>query len=395
MNPFKQSIEAVLPQVKAWRRHLHEYPEPSFEEFATTEYIIEQIKDLPGVTYKRLAKTGVVAYLSGTKPGPTIAMRADIDALRMPEKSGVSFASKNEGVMHACGHDAHTAMLLGALYVLQQNVADLKGKFVLIFQAAEEDFPGGARELVAKGVLDGVDAIIGQHSQIPTAIGKIATCSGYLTANSDSFSVTVVGKGGHASLPEICLDPIPVAAQIVTALQQIVTRQVAARETAVLSVTQLHAGTADNIIPDTVTIRGTVRTYSGEVRNMIANQIGHVAKTYADAFDMKVEYEYERGYDALYNTDVFTNAVMDVAHNLYGAEAVQVMKPEMGGEDFAFYLQKIPGCFYFLGMGNKETGCVYPGHSSQYRIDEDAFGVGISIMLCSVLRFQKLIIDEQ
>ena len=391
MNLFQENIDAVIPLVKQWRRHFHQYPEPSFEEFRTTEYIIEQIKDLSDLTYKKISPTGVIARLNGSKPGPVIALRADIDALRMPEDSGVPFASRNAGVMHACGHDAHTAMLLGALHVLYEKRKDLEGAFVFIFQAAEENFPGGAKELVEKGVLEGVDAIIGQHVGPKIKVGHIGTRPGYFLANSDVFEVRVVGRGGHASSPQACLDPIPVGAQIVTALQDIVSRQIPAQEHAVLSVTQFNSGTAYNIIPDTAVIKGTVRTYSREKRELMKKAIGQISEKYAEAFDMRIEYNYAYGYDNMCNTPTFTKALMEVTDELYGSGAAEIMEPGMGGEDFSYYLQQVPGCFYFLGVRNEELDCIHPTHSTKFRIDEDSFSIGISVMLNAAVRFQQLI----
>jgi len=391
MDLFKQSVDTVIPKVKEWRRHLHQHPELSFEEFKTTEYIIEQIDVLSELSYERVSPTGVVVRLNGSNPGPVIAMRADIDALRMPESSGVPFSSQHEGVMHACGHDAHAAMLLGALYVLYEHRRNLAGSFVFIFQAAEELFPGGAKPLVDKGVLDGVDAIIGQHVGPKIEVGHIGTRPGYFTANSDAFEVTVVGRGGHAASPQLCRDPIPVGAQIVTALQDIVARHLSAKDNAVLSVTQFNSGTAYNIIPDTAEIKGTVRTYSQEKRELVKKMIGQIAQKYAEAFEMHIEYSYRYGYDNLYNTDEYATTLMEVADELYGSGTAEMMDPIMGGEDFCYYLQNIPGCFYFLGVRNKELDCVYPTHSTKFRIDEDSFTIGISIMLNAAIRFQHLI----
>ena len=395
MSFFEESITAVVPKVKQWRRHLHQYPEPSFEEFKTTEYIIEQFKELPEIEYERVSPTGVVVRLNGAVPGPVIALRADIDALLMSENSGEEFSSRHDGVMHACGHDAHTAMLLGALHVLHAHRQELEGSFVFIFQAAEEVFPGGAKALVEKGVLAGVDAIIGQHVGPKIAVGHIGTRPGYLMANSDSFEVNVAGSGGHAASPHLCHDPIPVAAQIVTALQDIVARHFPAKDAAVLSITQFNSGTAYNIIPDVAELKGTVRTYSQENRELVKKMIGQIAANYAEAFEMQVEFSYHYGYDNMYNTDEYAKALMDVADELYGAGTAEMMEPMMGGEDFCYYLQRIPGCFYFLGVRNTEQGCIYPTHSTKFRIDEDSFAVGISVMLNAAMRFQQLIREKQ
>ncbi len=391
MTLFQDRIDAIIPKVKQWYHHLHQYPEPSFEEFKTTAYIIEQIKELSDVSYERFSPTGIVARLTGSKPGPVIALRADIDALRMPENSGVPFSSRHDGVMHACGHDAHTAMLLGALHVLHEARENLEGAFLFLFQAAEESFPGGARTLIAKGALLGVDAIIGQHVGPKLKAGRIGTRPGYFMANSDAFEITVIGCGGHAASPQLCLDPIPVAAQLVTALQDIVARRLPAKDSAVLSVTQFTSGTAYNIIPDTAVIRGTVRTYSQEQRELVRQAIGQITEKYAAAFAMAIEYSYDYGYDSLCNTPEFTAALMEAADETYGPGTAETIAPMMGGEDFAYYLQKVPGCFYFLGVGNEALDCVYPTHNSKFRIDEESFPVGISVMLNAAVRFQHLI----
>lgn len=390
MDLFKESVAAIVPKVKEWRRHLHQYPELSFQEFKTTEYIIDQIKDLTDLTYERVSPTGIVARLKGSKPGPVIALRADIDALPMTEKSDVPFSSKNEGVMHACGHDCHTAMLLGALHTLYEHRAELEGSFVFIFQAAEEVFPGGAKELVEKGVMEGVDAIIGQHVGPKIKTGHIETCPGYITANSDVFELTVVGKGGHGSSPQSCLDPLPVGAQIVTALQNVVARHIPAQESAVLSVTQFNSGTVYNVIPDTAVIKGTVRTYSTENRELMETMIRQIGEKYAAASDMTIEYTYRQGYDNMYNSPEYTKALMEVADGLHGPGTAGLMEPGMGGEDFSYYLQKVPGCFYFFGVGNQEQDCVYSVHNTKFKADEASFAVGMSIMLNAAIRFQKL-----
>lgn len=391
MKLFEADSKEIIPQVVEWRRHLHQHPEVSFQEFKTTEYIIEQIEKLPAVTYKRIAKTGVVAYLEGAKPGPVIALRADIDALAMPEMTKEAFKSVNEGVMHACGHDSHTAMLLGALYVMSRNQASLAGKYVFIFQAAEELPPGGAIELVKAGVLDGVDAILGQHVMPNFDTGHIALKPGYMCANSDIFKLTVKGRGGHASLPHMVLDPIPVAAQIVTALQQLVSRQVNPLDSAVVSVTTFHSGTATNVIPDSVEMTGTVRTYKTETRDLMEKHLRQIVDYFARAFDMTVELEYNRGYHSLENDPVYTQAVVDMAEELYGKGTAVDMEPAMGGEDFSYYLDKVPGCFYFLGVGNEAKDCIYPTHNTKFQIDEEAFAMGVTLMVNGAVRFSQLV----
>lgn len=387
---FAGSVTDIVPKVREWRHHLHENPEPSFKEFATTEYIIENIKDLPGVEIVRPLPTGLVATLDTGNPGPVIALRADIDALYIQEDSGVPFSSKKDGVMHACGHDAHTAMLMGVLHVMAEHLSELHGKFVFIFQPAEEDPPGGAAGLVEKGALDGVDAIIGQHVGSIVDMGKVSIRNGYQAANTDSFEITVTGKSGHASRPQKCLDPIPVAAEIVTALQQIVSRFVPPVEQAVVGVSYFHSGTTHNIIPDEAVMKGTVRTFNPEVRTLIEEKICSISKGIAEAVGLTCEVNYIKGYDALLNEEKHTAAFVAMADELFGAGTCFTPEPSMGGEDFSAYLKKVPGCFYHLGTASEKMGPRYIGHSSHFIIDEDAYPMGIQLMLNGAVLFQEM-----
>ena len=392
---FTEEIAAITPKVIAWRRHFHEYPEASFEEFETTNFIIENIKDLPGITYERLSKTGIVAKMDTGRPGPTIAMRADIDALRMKEESGVPFSSKNEGVMHSCGHDAHTAMLMGAMHVMSAKQKDLQGKFVFIFQAAEEDPPGGAKELVEKGVMDGVDAVIGQHLASLCDLGVIEVNSGYNSANTDTFRITINGVGGHGSRPQLCLDPIPAGAQIVTALQTIVSRNIPAKDAVVLSVTYFQSGTAHNIIPDQAVIRGTVRSFDADARDLVEAKIASISNGIAESFGLTAKVEYNRGYDAVYNTPEYTERLIEMAEGFYGKGIAVERGVNMGGEDFSAYLGKAPGCFYHIGSASDKLPQRYLGHNSHYIIDEDVLPIGINLITNGALLFQKIVQEKK
>lgn len=387
---FAETIEKVTPNVIAWRRHLHQYPEPSFEEFETTEYLVKEIEKLKNVTIARPTKTGLVATLKGAEEGPVIALRADIDALTMPELTGLSFASQKEGLMHACGHDSHTAMLMGALQVMSEHQAELKGTYIFLFQPAEEKPPGGAIAFVEAGVLDGVDAIIGQHVSIKVPVGHVGITPGAVSANSDIFDITISGVGGHASAPQLAIDPVPVAAQLVTALQQIVSRQVNPMEAAVVSVTYIHGGTANNIIPDKVVIGGTVRTYTKENREAIHDRIVKMAETISAASDCKAEIKYVFGYPSVVNDPEYVDALSEVMENIYGEGTAETMAPSMGGEDFAYYLEKVPGCLYYIGIENPEKGCIYNVHNTKFVLDEDAFAVGVTLMVNGALRFADM-----
>ena len=392
---FAKDIEEILPQVIAWRRHFHEYPESSFNEVATTEFLLKEIQKLGNVEITRPMATGLVARIEGALPGPTIALRADIDALKMTELTGLEYASKNEGVMHSCGHDSHTAMLLGAVSILSKNQKKLKGNFVFIFQPAEEFPPGGAIAMVEAHVLDGVDAILGQHVSSITQVGQVGILAGASSANTDCFEIIVKGRGGHASSPNLCIDPIPVAMQIVTAMQQIVPRNISPNDKAVLSVTRINGGTADNIIPDTVIIGGTVRTYTKENREKIHERICSIATKISAAENCEGTVKYTWGYPSTVNTPAYVEAISALGEELYGEGTVITMEPSMGGEDFAYYLEKVPGCFMYLGVKNAEKGCIYPGHNTKFTIDEDAFSMGVTMMLNGALCFQKLVEEQK
>lgn len=392
MKPiFEQDIKSILPQVVSWRRHFHQYPESSFNEVETTKFLISEIEKLGNVEITRPAATGLVARLKGSQDGPRIALRADIDALKMPELTEVDYASRNDGVMHACGHDSHTAMLLGVLSVFSKNQKALKGEFVFIFQHAEEQAPGGAIEMVKANVLDGVDGIIGQHVSSILPVGHLGLLAGASSANSDSFEIVVSGRGGHASSPDLCVDPIPVSMQLVTAMQQIAARRIGPIEKAVVSVTRINSGTANNVIPDTVTIGGTVRTYTEENRKKIYKRICSIASNISESENCSATVKYTWGYPTTVNTPAHVDAMYTMADAFYGAGTAVTMDPSMGGEDFAYYLEKVPGCIMYLGVKNPAKGCIYPGHNTKFQIDEDSFEMGVTMMANGALKFQDMV----
>lgn len=388
---FEEDIKAILPQVIEWRRHIHRYPELSFQEVETTKYLQAEIEKFGNVAISRPTATGLVARLKGAAPGPTIALRADMDALKMPELTGLEYVSLQEGVMHACGHDSHTAMLLGVLSIFSKNQKALRGEFVFIFQHAEEMPPGGAIEMVRANVLEGVDAIIGQHVSAIIDVGHMGLLAGPSSANSDCFEIVVSGVGGHASSPQLCVDPIPVAVQIVTAMQQIVSRNISPIDSAVVSVTRINGGTANNVIPDTVTIGGTVRTYTEGNRKKIHERICALVSNISAAEDCSATVDYTWGYPSTVNTPAYVEAMSSLTDEIYGEGTAVTMDPSMGGEDFSYYLQKVPGCFMYLGIRNPEKGCIYLVHNTKFRIDEDAFVMGVTLMANGALRFQELL----
>ncbi|WP_156505997.1 M20 family metallopeptidase [Bacillus sp. SJS] len=366
-------------KVISWRRHLHMHPELSYQETKTAQYIYDELQSMNGLELSRPTSTSVLARLNKGKAGKVLAIRADIDALPIEEENDFEFASQNPGVMHACGHDGHTAMLLGAAKILSEHKEKLNGEVRFIFQHAEEHPPGGAEELVKAGVMDDVDFVIGTHLWSPLETGKIGIVYGPMMAAPDTFKVRVIGNGGHAGVPHETVDSIAVSAQIISSLQQIVSRVTDASEQLVLSVTQISGGSADNVIPGFVEFGGTVRSFNEELRNRIPGQIERIVKGLTDAHQASYEFDYSFGYRPVINEEHTTKLLHAAAEHLYGQEAVEIMKPSMVGEDFSAYQQKAPGCFFFTGAGNRVKGITYPHHHSKFTIDEDALEIGVSM----------------
>ncbi|WP_249292071.1 M20 family metallopeptidase [Metabacillus flavus] len=366
-------------KVIGWRRHLHMHPELSYQETKTSQFVYNELQKLDGLVLSKPTPTSVLARLNMGKPGKILAIRADMDALPIEEENDFEFTSRTPGVMHACGHDGHTAMLLGAAKILSEHKEKLSGEVRFIFQHAEEHPPGGAEELVNAGVMDGVDFVIGTHLWSPLETGKIGIVYGPMMAAPDTFKVRVIGKGGHAGVPHETVDSIAVSAQIISSLQQIVSRTTDASEQLVLSVTQISGGSADNVIPGFVEFGGTVRSFNEKLRNRIPEQIERIIKGITDAHQASYEFNYVTGYRPVINEKHTTKLLHAAAEHLYGQEAVEIMKPSMVGEDFSAYLQKAPGCFFFTGAGNKGKGITYPHHHAKFTIDEDALEIGVSM----------------
>ncbi|MGD6818343.1 M20 family metallopeptidase [Metabacillus sp. 113a] len=367
-------------QLIRWRRHLHQYPELSFKETNTSAFVSEALKRMPFLEISRPAPTAVMAVLRGRNPGKTLAIRADMDALPIEEKNTFEYRSSVPGVMHACGHDGHTAMLLTTAKLLSENKEKLSGEIRFIFQHAEETPPGGADELVNAGVMDGVDYVIGTHLWSPLETGKIGIVYGPMMAAPDTFKVTVIGKGGHAGLPHETIDSITAAAQTISSLQQIVSRATDASEQLVISVTQIAGGSADNVIPGSVEFGGTVRSFNEELRNQIPGKIEQIVKGVTDAHGASYKFDYTKGYRPVINEERTTRILHQTAAGLFGEDSVTLMKPVMVGEDFSAYQQKAPGCFFFTGAGNKKEGITFPHHHANFTIDEKALEIGVKML---------------
>jgi amidohydrolase len=352
-------------QVIEWRRHLHRNPEPSFEEHETAGFVAETLAGFGGLTVERPTATSVLARLETGRPGPTVALRADIDALPITEESGVEFASQRPGLMHACGHDGHTAMLLGA--ALELTRTELGGGEVrFLFQHAEELVPGGARDMVAAGAMDGVDLVYGCHLWTPLEYGKVAARPGPFMAAADFFRLIITGRGGHAALPHTAIDTVAAAAAVVTELQHVVSRRIDPLQPAVVTVGSLHAGDAPNVIPGRAVLTGTTRSFDPDVRERLPRLIEEVARGVCAAHGAECELEYQVGYLPVVNDERVTALVQDEI-----GDALAEIDPIMGGDDFSALLERAPGCYAFIGAGGE-----YPHHHPRFRIDERALALG-------------------
>jgi amidohydrolase len=371
-------LAEVVGDAVTWRRQLHAHPELSGQEHATATFVRERLESLDSLEIVSPTPTSVVATLRGGRPGPTLALRADMDALPIQEESGLEFASRNAGVMHACGHDGHTAMLLATARLLAAMREELAGEVRFVFQHAEELLPGGAVEIVASGVLEGVDAVVGCHLMSDMEVGRIGAIEGPCTAAADMFSARIVGRGGHGGFPHEAVDPIAAAAQAISSLQHIVSRETAPIDSAVVSVTRIAGGTADNVIPESVELGGTVRTYSEDVRLRTREAMERILGGIASAHRATCRFEYIDGYSSVVNNPDLTALVREVA-----GERLVECPPLMAGEDFSAYQRVAPGCFFFVGAGGPDA---YPHHHPRFTIDEDALPVGIETLTQTALR---------
>lgn len=380
-------VSALRPQLEAWRRHLHMHPELSFEEHETAAYIEAELKKMPGLTVTRPTATSVLAVLRGGKPGKTVLLRADIDALPIHEENTFVFKSKRDGVMHACGHDGHTAILLGTAKLLSEDAGNVAGEIRMIFQHAEENGPGGAEELVTQTpLMDGVDVATGLHLSSGLPAGKVGIRAGAFMASPDMLTLKIIGKGGHGAQPEQTVDPIAIGAQIVSNLQHVVSRNVSALESLVVSITQFHAGTTHNVIPDTAELVGTVRCFSPELRQRAPQLIERVVKGICEAHGARYEMNYDFGYRPVINTDWVAQTLRDIAVAEFGEGDVVEAPQWMGGEDFSAYLEKAPGAYFNVGSASDEADSHWPHHHPRFTLDELSLETGVRMMYAAARR---------
>ena len=376
---IRSEIKDIEKNIIDWRRDFHQYPELGFDEHRTSKIIGEALKEMGLAPKMNVGKTGVTADLSFGK-GPTIALRADMDALPMQETSGLDFSSKHDGVMHACGHDGHMAMLLGAAKALTQNGDSFNGTVRFIFQPAEEG-AGGARYMIEDGCLDGVDEIYGIHVWNYQPVGEVGITDGPVLAAADMFEIKIKGIGGHGAAPQGTIDAVVVASHLVQALQTIVSRNTNPLESTVVTIGTINGGHNFNIIADEVTLSGTARAYTEENRNLIKTRMTEIIDGVAKTFGAEISFDYEDGYPPTINHTDPTNKVLKAAERVVGEKAGMPYL-SMGGEDFSYYLQKIPGCFFFVGSApNDQKLFETPHHCSHFTMDERALLVGPSIYL--------------
>lgn len=384
-----QSIDrasTLTEQLVAWRRHLHMNPEVGFAEHETAAYIESELGKMPGLSVSRPTKTSVLAVLKGQKAGRTVLLRADIDALPIHEENTFEFASKNAGVMHACGHDGHTAILLGVAKLLSERPEEVAGEIRMIFQHAEEIGPGGAEELVMDTpLMDGVDVVTGLHLNSSLPAGVVAVKPGAFMAAPDTLTLTIRGKGGHGAHPEQTVDPIAVGAQVVTNLQHVVSRNVAALDALVVSITLFQSGSTHNVIPDTALLQGTVRTFDADLRARAPQLIERVIKGVCDAHGATYDLQYEFGYRPVINTDWVAARLREIALDTVGPDLYQDAKPTMGGEDFSAYLQKAPGAYFNVGSASDSADSHWPHHHPRFTIDEASLETGVKMLYAAAL----------
>jgi len=394
LDKVRVAAQQLLPEVIGWRRRLHAIPEVGAEVPKTAHYVAEELERLGATVTRGVGGHGVVALVRGGQIGRCLAVRADMDALLIQERTGLPYASQFPGCMHACGHDAHMAMALGTAKLLLARRDELAGTVKFIFQPAEEG-PGGALPMIQAGVLEDppVEAIVALHAGTlwkDVAGGQVGVRPGPMMAALDRFDLRIQGRGGHGAAPHEAVDATYVATQVVSALQAIVAREVKPVDPAVVTVGKLLSGTAYNIIADFAVIEGTARSLSHHVRELLARRIGDIATAVAAAHRAECTYRYTYGYPPLVNHAGFTELVAQIAGELVGtANVVQLLEPTMGGEDMAYFLEKVPGTFFFLSTRNPGKGIVHGHHHPEFDVDEDVLWVGVACLAGTALTWQR------
>lgn len=388
-------LKAKIAEMKDWlieiRRTIHMHPELGFEEIETSKLVAQWLEKFGLEVKTGIAKTGVVGLLRGVQPGKTVAIRADMDALPIEEANEVPYRSQIKGKMHACGHDAHTTILLGVARFFSSLRDQIKGNIKWIFQPAEEG-GGGGKLMTEEGVLEDpkVDAIFGAHVYPDLSIGQVGIHEREGLAATDRFIIKLIGKGGHGAYPHLCKDPILAAGHLITQIHSIVSRNVPPLDSAVITIGKISGGTAFNIIPDEVELIGTVRSLTPQVREILKNRLEEEVQGIARSFAIDYQFTFNYGYPALINDPTMSRLVANVCARAMGQEKVIYVKPSMGGEDFAYYLQKVPGAFFRLGCRNEQKGIIQTFHNANFNIDEDVLPFGVEVFVRIIDEFLEL-----
>ncbi len=383
IEDLRQAVRQLANDIINWRRDFHRHPEIALREYRTSSVIRKFFEEL-SLPVRSLAGTGLIAVVEGMPGGKTVALRADMDALPLREEGDKEYISENPEACHACAHDGHMAIMMGAAKVLSEKRESFHGKAVFLFQPSEEKIPGGARSMIEEGALRGVDAVFGLHLWQPLPTGLVGCLQGPMMAAPDEFSIKVIGKGGHGSMPHTALDPILVASQLVVNLQSVVSRNVDPLKSAVLSMGTIQGGTIYNSIPCDVTLTGTVRTFDPALRDFMERRLREVLQGTCKTFGATSELTYRRGYPALINDASMVCLVQDVTKRVLGEKSLQDIDPVMGGEDFAYFLQEAPGAFLLFGMGD---GMEHPHHHPGFDIDEKALPQATLLMSSIALEY--------
>jgi amidohydrolase len=381
MTDFRAEAEAMRGQLIAWRRDFHMHPELAFKEQRSAGIIEQYLQRLGYQVRTGVARTGVIALLEGEQPGPVVAFRFDMDALPVIEETGAEYASQVAGRMHACGHDGHMAMGMGLAELLAARRDRIKGAVKLLFQPAEEG-GNGAEAMVKAGALQDPrpDVFLATHVWIETPVGTVDVSSGPVMAAAEKWDCTIRGQGGHGAMPQQTVDPVAAAAHVVTALQTVVSRNVDPLDTAVVSVGSIHGGDAFNVIPSQVEMSGTIRTYEPSTREVVLQRVRQVIEGVSTACGASAELKIKPLTPAVVNDAQVAEVVRGAAQGVLGAEFVTSGERTMGSEDAAFFMQEIPGCYFFLGAANEEQGLTFPHHNSRFDFDEQALVLGVAIL---------------
>jgi carboxypeptidase Ss1 len=393
LEKLEVEVRELEPTIISTRRNLHENPEVSYQEQRTSKVVADKLKQIGIEVKTNIGGTyGVLGILKGKSPGKVVGLRADMDALPVTEDVDLPFKSKNPGVMHSCGHDTHVAMLLGAAELLSKHRDELNGTVKFFFQPAEEDGGrGGAKPMIEAGVMENpkVDYVFGLHIGGEYPSGTFGVRAGPFMAAPDAFDIKIIGKGGHGSRPHETIDPIYISAQLIVALQVISSRLVNPIEPFVISVCSIHSGTKDNIIPDDSRLLGTIRTLNEKTRNFAKKEVAQITKSICDAYGAKYEIHFkEDAYPVTYNDEKVTKRVSEILKTIPGTKTNEI-DVKLGAEDFSRFLQKAPGTFYYVGTKNEKKDCIYPNHSSKFKVDEDVLKFGALSLAELALEFTK------